>query len=60
MDTTIKIYSDLIFIKKVPLIQKKIQDYYDSNLVASFNNYLKPQLELWIQTNLLDKIHKKP
>ncbi len=40
--TSIKVNCSLIFSKNVPLVQKKIKDYYDSNLVNSFNRYLKP------------------
>jgi len=38
----------------VALIKSKIEAYYNDNLISSFNKYLKPQLEAWIQKELLD------
>jgi hypothetical protein len=52
-NTTVTIRTDLVFVKKVALIQKKIQDYYDENMLDSFNKYLKPQLELWIEEEVV-------
>ncbi len=52
-NTTLTIKTDLVFVKKVAMIQKKIQDYYDENLVESFNNYLRPQLEQWIDDEIM-------
>lgn len=54
--TTLTISSSLVFVKNIPLVQKKIEDYYKTNLMWSFNEYLKPRLEVWIQNELLDKI----
>ena len=53
--TKITVNCSLIFTKNVPLIQKKIKDYYDNNLVNSFNRYLKPQMERWIDIELIQK-----
>ena len=52
-NTTVTIRADLVFVKKVAMIQKKIQDYYDENMLDSFNKYLKPQLELWIEEEVV-------
>ena len=46
--TTVKIQCELIFQKNIPIVKKKIKDYYDSNLMSSFDKYLRPQLENWI------------
>lgn len=48
VETTISLQCDLVFVKNVNMIKKKIQDYYDQNMLTSFNQYLKPQIELWI------------
>ncbi|CDW72253.1 UNKNOWN [Stylonychia lemnae] len=55
-ETKVSISCDLVFTKNIPLIKKKIEEYYEKNLISSFNEYLKPQIESWIQTELLDKI----
>lgn len=53
LDTTITLSCDLVFVKKVALIQKKIKDYYDENMLSAFNNSLKPQLEKWINEQII-------
>eukprot|EP00347_Sterkiella_histriomuscorum_P013246 403365451 len=59
VQTTVRISCSLIFNKKIPLVQKKIQDYYDQNMVNSFNKYLKPQLEQWIENQIVDQLKQK-
>ena len=54
LQTTLTISCDLVFVKNVALIKSKIEAYYNDNLISSFNKYLKPQLEAWIQKELLD------
>lgn len=55
VETTISLQCDLVFVKNVNMIKKKIQDYYDQNMLTSFNQYLKPQIELWIQEQIIAK-----
>lgn len=43
--TTLLLQTNLKFVKNVQLIQKKIKEYYDGSMIASFNTYLKPRLE---------------
>ena len=35
--TTLKLQCELKFIKNIPLVKGKIKDYYDTNLMDSFN-----------------------
>ena len=44
---------ELTFTKNIALIKSKIKSYYDDNLVKSFNKFLKPQLELWIENEII-------
>ena len=55
LETTISIACDLVFVKKNAIIQKKVKEFYDGNLVSSFNTYLKPQLEQWIDEEVINK-----
>ena len=53
--TTLELKCSLVFTKTTPLIQKKVKEYYDTNLLESFNTYLKPNLIKWIQSERLDQ-----
>lgn len=43
--TLIEFKTALKFVKTVNMVQKKIQEYYDTTLMSSFDYYLKPRLE---------------
>ena len=49
----------MIFTKNVALVKNKIKNYYEENLITSFDSYLKPQLEQWIQQQIIDLREQK-
>lgn len=53
VETTVTLSCDLVFVKHVQLIKTKISDYYKDNMLSSFNKYLRPQLEKWIQDEII-------
>jgi len=48
LETTLTLSCDLVFVKNIAMIKKKIQDYFDEHMASSFDNQLRPQLEAWI------------
>lgn len=41
------------------MIKKKIQDYFDEHMGSTFNNYLRPQLEEWINKEIINPRNEK-
>ncbi len=48
LETTLTLQCELVFVKNIPMIRKKIQDYFNEHMGSTFDNYLRPQLEEWI------------
>jgi hypothetical protein len=42
LETSLTLQCELVFVKNIPMIKKKIQDYFDEHMGSTFNNYLRP------------------
>ena len=45
LETKITLSCDLVFTKNVAIVKNKIEDYYNKNLLHTFNEYYRPHLE---------------
>lgn len=54
ISTTLSLSCELVFVKSVALVKGKIQSYYNENLITSFEQHLRPQLERWIESEVIE------